>query len=72
MYTFLNPGPDLPRPMAGHCFQLVSKGGIFLFDGRNDHGEENTTIDTYLYENETKQWKQVMHNVMLEKSYNIV
>ena len=50
-------GPDLPRPMAGHCFELIPQG-IFIFDGRRDY-YENTLTDTFIYDNDTRKWTEV-------------
>ena len=49
-------GPNLPRPMSGHCMEIINSSMIFLFDPDN----ANDT-NTYLYDLKKGKWIKVIY-----------
>ncbi len=49
-------GPDLPKPMFGHCMVVVNETSLFVFDP--SHHIENGS-QTFLYDFDLNSWFKV-------------
>ncbi len=58
-FTISN-GPDLPKPLSGHCQIFINKNRVFIYGGVNSiHFNQTVTgqnIVTYLYSNKAYLW----------------
>ena len=60
-------GPNLPRPMSGHCF-IALDVGLFVFDGH----ESQSVNDTFIYNFRQSIWINVrLDSILLESTVYI-
>ena len=51
-------GPELPKPMAGHCQILVNNDTMFIYGGINRINATKFSNEAWLYNNETG-WRKI-------------
>ena len=56
MFNYKILGPNLPRPMSGHCMEIINKSSLFVFDPNSN---SEIYSQTFIYDFNAMKWDNV-------------